>query len=343
LTVARILKGDGFLSKRILLESPTLGTVTHIETSNREANTGSSISVLFQAGALMCDADGKIAKVVSFAPSAASPLGGAAVTPERYSDFQVLRGCTPGPAFLVRNNFGVAELISESGQPMWHYSGSGGSAATIEDTVGGDIDGDGTCEFVVATKDHRLLLIDSAMKEKWVITKTIASRVELLRDVGRTTIIHDAGSHLILRDAQGVVIHDGDTGHYLGKFSISRWRSLGVDDFVLNMSQGRIRLFDKLGALRIELDAPYSEYLHDVRATSVKLRAGGPEYLAAVAEYSPYQRSVFYLFDVTGSLLYSEVLTEESSAITTVPISGTDREAVLIGGNGRVIRYEALQ
>ena len=58
-----------------------------------------------------------------------------------------------------------------------------------------------------------------------------------------------------------------------------------------------------------------------------------------VAEYSVFNRSVFYVYDSKGKLVYQEVLPETCSAIMASPNGLSGTESILICGQGRVLKY----
>lgn len=104
--------------------------------------------------------------------------------------------------------------------------------------------------------------------------------------------------------------------------------------------------------------APLSRFddtVHDtpagkIRGTSVYKAEGmwvrlveeRAKYLAIVTEFAAIDRSVFYVYDQGGDLVYQEVLPEGKGSIAVLSsVDGRGREEVLVGGEKTIWRYKA--
>ncbi|MBV9469547.1 MAG: hypothetical protein JO316_10685 [Abitibacteriaceae bacterium] len=56
-------------------------------------------------------------------------------------------------------------------------------------------------------------------------------------------------------------------------------------------------------------------------------------------EYEIWQRSVLYLYDPTGTLVYEEVLPEAGAAVKAVALNNASTETLLVGGVNQVWQY----
>lgn len=74
--------------------------------------------------------------------------------------------------------------------------------------------------------------------------------------------------------------------------------------------------------------------------TPVKLVKGQPEYFAVLLDYKLDERSVLYVYDSKGGLVYEEVLPESGAGIAAVPDGKIGTEKLLIGSNNQVWQYE---
>jgi hypothetical protein len=55
-----------------------------------------------------------------------------------------------------------------------------------------------------------------------------------------------------------------------------------------------------------------------------------------------WDASFLYLYDKSGELVYHEVLPEEVQSICAMPRSDGPGDALLVGGNGKVWKYEMV-
>jgi hypothetical protein len=71
-----------------------------------------------------------------------------------------------------------------------------------------------------------------------------------------------------------------------------------------------------------------------------ELEKNRPKYLAVVANFAAIDRSLFYLYDAQGKLIYQEILPEECNAVAVLPPENSSgRDEILVSGEKTVWRY----
>ena len=163
---------------------------------------------------------------------------------------------------------------------------------------------------------------------------------------GRDEILHTSGGVLKIRDGRGKVIGQVRPRGYLAlfnfspDFSLCSWPSKDSPKRLLEVGKDRIRLRDLDGKVVAQFKAPHCGMFGEARGTPVRLRAGQPDYLAVLASFITWDRSLLYVYQPDGTLVYQEVLLGTSDAIAAVPLDGSNREAILVGGQERVWKYQ---
>ncbi len=241
--------------------------------------------------------------------------------------------------FVNRGEWAIdPSLIDHNGNTVWTY-GSG-----VDDMASGDMDGDGTAEYAVGfnggagvhflNKDGKLV---SKLSDGNVWHVEI---VDTNRD-GLAEVVHsNAAGHMIIRDREGKIIRQIKPNPYLAEFSLVGWPRQTDPEYVLLSSAGTIWILDFDGKVVAEFPAPLSpEYGGFARGVPVMLQVGQPDCLAILVTLSHWQRSILYLYDPSGALVYQEILEGNGSAVAVLPTEEGDRETLLIGGEGKVWQY----
>jgi len=246
-------------------------------------------------------------------------------------------------------------LIGHDGKTIWLYNNGMG----INDAAGGNLYGDEQEEFVVGYGgDGGVVLLDGNGSEIWRQPEGNVWHVELADTdgTGKLKIVHsNVGGGIVVRDAKGHILSQKELPLYLGDFSLCNWPGHGSRQYGLAAGnylrdesgersfqgeKGRIWVFDFAGNIVADFKAPFSNDAYDVRGALVKGATGRPEYLAAVTTFSEWPRSVFYLFKLTGEVVYQEVLGEKCRAIAAIPINESAADSILIGGENKIWRYD---
>jgi hypothetical protein len=86
-------------------------------------------------------------------------------------------------------------------------------------------------------------------------------------------------------------------------------------------------------------DAPLSQDAFSVKGVSVNLDKKTPARLAALVTFPNWDRSLLYLFDSDGQLVYEEVLAEKCRSIASIPGQGASPDVILVGGDRKIWKY----
>lgn len=98
--------------------------------------------------------------------------------------------------------------------------------------------------------------------------------------------------------------------------------------------------FDFDGKVVAQFNAPKCGTLGHARGIPVKLKTDQPEYFAVIVEFSNWKRSILYVYNQSGALVYQEILTEPCASIAAVSIDNSNVESILVGGVGKVWQYK---
>jgi hypothetical protein len=330
-----IVHGAGALRKGRLFQDSAIGSITEISIWRESAGRDVGVMVVGTRGAVLTDALGRIAERVAFEePGSGRCLDRMEAIPGRDG--------RPG-GFLNRGSWACpAARLDRQGRALWWYGRSPG----VDDTAVGDLDGDGRLDFVVGFNGgggvHR---VDDGGRTVWNQPDANVWRVNLLDTDGdgRPEILHsNAAGLLTIRDETGQVVRRVKTPTYLSHFSLVPWPRR-EQPALLQLDDGKIWVLDAGGAAVATLPAPRAKAALDARGTAVRVRVDEPELLAVVGTYGPWHRSVLYLYAPSRALLYEEVLSDVCGGIAPLPTLAGTAEAIVVGCDGVVWRYDFTQ
>ena len=209
----------------------------------------------------------------------------------------------------------------------------------VDDMAAGALDGDGRLDFVVGYNGGSgVARYDAGGHELWRQDDSNVWHVEIVdTDAdGVAEIVHsNAAGKLTIRDASGRVVRRLDPpGPYFSEFSLVRWPR-SAQPRPLHAGDGFLWITDYSGAVAARLDAPGVASLGDAHATPV--RFGNEDWLAAVVEFSHWDRSVVYVFAAAGKLAYHEVAMGACRPLVPAPTGNGDD--LLLGCGTRIWRY----
>ena len=341
---ARIIVNTASLVKSTFIESKELGEIKSMAYGELDPSPGPELVIVGQTGALFTDENGNVKSHLWFVEHMDRHWGiKIHGSKSRFGDIQIVdvngdHICE----FLVRNSFGEAELIGHNGQTIWTYTGTRRDEF-LEDMTAGDIDRDGEAEYIVAYLNGKgLVLLDKSLNEIWNKPDVHSHHVEVaeIDGDGHPTIIHDDSARIVLRDYNGNIVEESDTGHYIGScFSVARGPTKKDKPHLLYSSDGVIRLVDSHGKSVVDYLAPLSESFCKTHGVTVKFNAHEREYFAVVVEESLFQRSILYIYNAAGNLVYQEVLAESCASIAAAPLDKTETEVLLLGAEEKVLEY----
>jgi hypothetical protein len=322
-----VLVGSGLMTRDVLISDARLGKVTDIVRGELDPHPGMEIGIAGTEGAVFLDDSLKAKSTVQFSASN-SHVDIVDVNGDHVCEF-MNRGAWSSDA----------SLIDHSGKTMWTYGGMPG----VDDMCAGDIDGDGIRELAVGFNgDGGIRLLDKTAKMRWKQPGWNVWHVEMADTDGdgKLEIVHsDAGGEIVIRDAQGNLLRRGRPAAYFSHFSLCRWPGKKDRPYALLSEDDAIWLFDFDGKTVAQFKAPRAGSLGDARGLPVKLYRNKPECLAVVVEFENWDRSIIYVYDSKGTLLYQEILPEACASIGGITLDRSGAETILVGGNGRVWQY----
>lgn len=279
--------------------------------------------------------------------------------------------------FLSFDALQGARVLDENGNQIWShgkedidlsglFSNSEDRDAKYEksthvlEAAVGDLDGDGVSEYVVARKSDGIRAYDHAGNERWFQPdKFPSSRLEVvdLNGDGRGEVI-EVGKRV--RDSQGKVLREMKGSDSAAFVIVPAMDGLGQLQFA-GISNGELHFSGEDGGSIFKMPAPLSiikkapekaevpessemSYFDDgdrvayPQAVLVTLKSTEPRYLAVVAAFIGLPRANLYIYNLTGRLVYHELLPEEAETITVLPADeGT--EQILVGGKDTIWLY----
>jgi hypothetical protein len=244
--------------------------------------------------------------------------------------------------YMGRGSTDGAAVFDHQGKRLWAYGKFTKEKTSIDDMAAGDLDGDGTVEFV--TEWESVELFDRYGKRKWeqpwgrVFYK---SEVVDTEGDGKNEIVQSTGRELVIRDARGQIIRKVQMPFYLSHFSLCAAPGKENSPHILAVKDGYVSLIDFNGRVAAKFDAPLSAGVYKAEGVWVKLAQDKPKYLAVITQFATGDRSVLYIYSPDGALVYQEVLPEQCSAIAALPKDQTGAQELLVGGSETVWRYKA--
>ena len=243
--------------------------------------------------------------------------------------------------FLNRGSWSCdVSLLDHEGKVLWTYGGNPG----VNDACPVDVDGDGRLEVVVGFNgEGGLHLLDAQGRRIWRRDATDVWCVGVLEsgETGQQEIVHsNTAGELVVRDAEGQITRKAKPGTFFSQFSVCPWPAAGDGQALLRADRDAVWVLDADGDILDRLAVPSCRSLGHARGVFVRLAGNSDLYFALLIEYRNWRRSHLCVFGTELELLYQEVLGEACAAVAVVPLPGSDRQAVLIGGNGTVWQYE---
>jgi hypothetical protein len=327
--VPRVITGAGQFEKTPFYTGTSLGEISEILVGWPADREGATFTVVGMEGAHFLDESGALKKQILF--------------PTR-CPMEVTRLDASGDyGFLTRDQgwaLGVT-LLDKRGQELWTY---GGRLTGIDDSASGDLLGDGRLEVVVGRNGHGgVALLDRDGKNIWQKAEANVWHVETLdiKGDGHREILHsNARGQLLVRNASGDVVADYLPDHYVSQFALTRWGAESQASHILIPSQERrdgcckpaLIVLRANGKAVADLQAPLGDLMNRARGTPVRY-AKETEYYAALENAGiSLERSMLFLYDKNGQIVYQEIIGDSCSAISTLPGKLGDRLVVACAG-----------
>ena len=330
--------GNGLFDKKVFLSDRGIGEITDLYIRNKEAGDKLEIIVAGKNGVRFVDRQASIKNKIAFDKSAT------------HVDVIDLGGGMP-LEYLNRGGEGWQDssLIDHSGKTLWTYGGFPG----VDDMAAGDLDGDGKPEFVVGFNgDGGVHLVNHDGKKQWAISGINEWSVEIVDTDGdgAKEIIKLGSASVMIRGKDGKLMRQSklELPNITGIFSLCYWPNDAGQKSILTTSfypDKLICIFGFDGKLLAKLDAPKCEAYPAARlwGTPVKLRDNEPEYFAVIADFGILDRASLYVFNPERKLVYQEILPESCQSIAAVSLGDPNKESILVGGYGKILRYDLLR
>jgi len=326
LNTPRVVKSLQGMTKEVFLEDKRLGVITDIVFQNYSNEKSKRTILAGTMGALFTDA-GRPPKFVSFE--------------KRQDHVNFIQLNSQGTyGFMNRGAWcSDARIMDATGKHIWSY-GAGGNG--IDDMVSGDIDGDTLPEYAVGFNGGGgIHLLNNQGKKLWEFPDGNVWHVEMadLNGDGHKHIVHsNAGGQITVRDKQGKIISKHKPEPYFSHFSLIRWPDANSPERLLQVGENAIWILDANAKVLAKFSAPNSGNLGEGKAVLVE--NGSNRALATIIDFNNWQRSILYLHDLSGGLLYQEIIPESCPSIAVEPTAETQSKKLVIGCEGKVIEFQ---
>ena len=331
----RVIIGGGRFDKTMFYSGANLGEITQIQAGWPADREGATITVVGNQGAHFLDVSAGLKKQIHFSKNIGCSVEVARL--DANGDY----------GFMTRDQSWSNNVIlfDNQGRERWSYPGG---FQGVDDSVGGDVDGDGNLEVVISFNGSSgIALLNREGKKVWQKTEANVWHVETLdtKGDGRKEILHsNARGQLLVRNASGEVIARYLPGYYVSHFALTRWGGeLEASHILIPTKEAGngcckpvLLVLDAKGATIAHLDAPLSDLMHGAKGTPVHY-AKNVEYYAVLQTRRALERSVLSLYDNEGQIAYQEILGESCLGIATLP--GKLGDGLLIGCSGKIWKY----
>ncbi len=324
-----VLVGSGFLVRSSFLWDIRLGAVTDIVLADLDPGPGLELGIAGSWGALLRSEDTGTESAVTFSPRAA------------HVDIVDVEG--DGVCEYMNRGSWIVDpsLLGHDGRQLWTYGGPSG----VDDMCAGDVDGDGRLEFVVGFNGGGgVHLLDSKGNRKWQKPDGNVWHVEIMDADGdrKAAIVHsNAAGQMTVRDRLGAITRRRSPGGYFSEFSLCRWPSKDGREHALFAEGDTVWLFDSNGRAAAQFDAPGCGDRGHARGVPARIWPDRDEYFAVLLSYRLWGRSVLYVYDPAGALVYQEVLPQACTSIAALSLDGSGADTILVGGLCEVWQYVA--
>ncbi len=357
-----------------------LSRIEHIKVGQLDGQPGLEVGIITPFGAQIFDTHGKSKELITFRFPQSTIKVGPLNLPHENRGFYNWRfidvegdGITEvyayggGAGFVLFNNKGEPIVTRDEDFTF-------NADKLPRKVVAGDLDGNGTQEFIKSwyeNKNDLLEAFDAQGNTLWKQRPERLSNDLAILDVdnnGQTEIVSVESDKVQIFDAQGNELRQAKLPGYFGPVDFIQSKGPKPVPQILDIDEGVLWLVDFSGNVAFKADAPLSsiklkepqqeggltsnpefsfkketEEVYQKYGAWVQLQAGKPPALAVVATFVLLDRSLFYVYDEQGKLLYQEILPEDVNGLAIIPLDEKgQRNAVLVAGENTVWQYSAL-
>ena len=97
-------------------------------------------------------------------------------------------------------------------------------------------------------------------------------------------------------------------------------------------------IFDEKATPLAEFSAPFSGDLGDAKGVLFKIDK--KTFLATIVNYENWHRSILYVHNLSGQLVYHEILSEACPTIAFLPIDNKATPSLELGCDGTIFEYQ---
>jgi len=327
LNTPRIVKNLPSITKKVFLEDVRLGVVTDIVVRNDPSKKLNETVFSGTMGALFTGT-GLPAKFVQFE--------------KRQDHINLIQLNSSGVSgFMSRGSWCCeARVMDITGKPIWSY---GAGMDGVDDMASGDLDGDGIPEFAVGFNGGcGIHLLNNQGKKLWEFPDGNVWHVEIadLDGNGQKKIVHsNASGNITVRDKQGKIVSKSKPKPYFSHFSLIRWPDITGPERLLLVEDSTVWIFDAGANVLAKFSAPNSGSFGKGKGTLVTIN-NEKKALATIVDYESWHRSILYLHDLSGKLLYQEILSESCPTIAVLPTGEVKSKGLVIGCEGKILEYQ---
>lgn len=349
-------------------------SIEDVAVGQLDGQPGLDIGLVGRLGITLLDSKGKVTEHINYQFEKGTIKVGPFKTEREKDSFGTMRAIdveSDGVCeILGYGGMDGAVLFDHRGHILFNRGESADGKSSIHDVAAGDIDGDGQLEFVASwgyEPWNGIELFDRYGNIKWRHEEEFKPGQLEIVDVngdGKAEFVEEDGREIKIRDAKGTVISKVETPVYLWHLSLcSRPEGQGPPQD-LAVREGSLWLIDLDGKNFSRFDAPLSEItlekprvvpmpgfepltfdkeeIYRARGLWIRLKRDQPKYLAVIATFGSLDRSLFYVYDQQGKLIYQEILPDNCNAIVALPPDNdSDTENILVGGEKTIWRYGA--
>ncbi len=353
-----------------------LDSIVDVAVGQLDGRPGLDIGLVGKFGMTLLDTHGNLTKRITYQFAMGKIKVGPFEAEREKDSFSKLRAVdieSDGVCeILGYDGLDGATVFDHEGRVLFSRGEYAEGKSSIQEVAAGDIDGDGVLEFVAGWGYESwsgIELFDRYGNSKWKLQEDFTPGpfeiVDLDRD-GKAEIVEEDGGTIKVRDVHGKVVSSAEMPVYLWHLSLCPRPGPSGQVQNLAVREGSLWLINLDGKNSVKFDAPLSliklkmprrvprmpgmsntlevdsEEVFRAKGVWFKVKTEQPEVLGIVARFGSIDRSLFYVYDQQGKLLYHEILPEECHAIAVLRSEddgGVDN--VLVAGETTVWRYSA--